>query len=218
MESYYDTLGVSPTADAAQLRRAYRHAVRKTHPDTGGTSEAFHAVQVAWNTLSDPARRSRYDARNHRSDPIDTGPAREQPPAAAATSEAEPQRRATTSQPRRSLSSLWSAAALAAVFATTGSLTWLILADLGRVFAVAAGLYLAATAGLAIAVWTGTSAAERPLTLLLRGAWILGAGFIALGLVSWASDRSPWAGLVWGACVLAFAGSTKLLLEVVRHR
>jgi len=48
----YAVLGVPPDADATTLAQAYRRAARRTHPDTGGSAEAFAAVQAAWQALS----------------------------------------------------------------------------------------------------------------------------------------------------------------------
>lgn len=45
-------LGVPRGADAKTLARAYRRAARRAHPDTGGSAEAFAAVQAAWAVLS----------------------------------------------------------------------------------------------------------------------------------------------------------------------
>ncbi len=59
--SLYDELGVKKEADAAEIRRAYRKKASKTHPDKGGSSEAFQRVQHAYALLTDPARRQRYD-------------------------------------------------------------------------------------------------------------------------------------------------------------
>ena len=53
----YDVLGLPRTADDAQIHKAYRGAVRRTHPDAGGSSAAFEAVQAAYETLRDPERR-----------------------------------------------------------------------------------------------------------------------------------------------------------------
>lgn len=60
----YEVLGVSPTAGDEQLRRAYRALLRQTHPDTGGTSAGFVAVQRAWELVGTPAERAAYDRGN----------------------------------------------------------------------------------------------------------------------------------------------------------
>jgi hypothetical protein len=57
----YEVLGVIPTATEDELRRAYRKALRRTHPDTGGVAVEFHAVQRAWEAVGTPESRERYD-------------------------------------------------------------------------------------------------------------------------------------------------------------
>jgi curved DNA-binding protein CbpA len=58
----YETLGIERDATAAEIKSAYRTASKRTHPDAGGTAEAFRAVQLAYDVLSDPQRRLHYDA------------------------------------------------------------------------------------------------------------------------------------------------------------
>lgn len=58
----YEVLGVPPTATQEELRRAFRRALRETHPDTGGDQVRFVAVQLAWEQVGSPASRSAYDA------------------------------------------------------------------------------------------------------------------------------------------------------------
>jgi curved DNA-binding protein CbpA len=57
----YAVLGVSSDASEEDLRRAYRKALRRTHPDTGGVAAEFHAVQAAWESVGTPEDRARYD-------------------------------------------------------------------------------------------------------------------------------------------------------------
>jgi DnaJ-class molecular chaperone len=60
--SLYDDLGVARDADAKEIRRAYRKAASRHHPDRpGGDVRRFQAIQRAYDTLSDKERRSRYD-------------------------------------------------------------------------------------------------------------------------------------------------------------
>ncbi len=64
MADPYAVLGVGREADAAAVHAAYRRAVRRTHPDVGGTAAEFEAVQDAYETLRVPARRAAHDARS----------------------------------------------------------------------------------------------------------------------------------------------------------
>ena len=60
--SPYEILGVRATATDDELRRAFRKALRDTHPDTGGDPQRFNAVQLAWDRVSTPEKRAAYDA------------------------------------------------------------------------------------------------------------------------------------------------------------
>ena len=57
----YRVLGLARGATDAQIHAAYRAAVRRTHPDAGGSASEFEAVQAAYETLRDPAARARLE-------------------------------------------------------------------------------------------------------------------------------------------------------------
>jgi len=60
--THYDTLGVPKDADSATIKRAYRKKARKAHPDRdGGQHRDMVALNRAYDTLSDPTKRARYD-------------------------------------------------------------------------------------------------------------------------------------------------------------
>ena len=60
---YYKILGVTPAANFDAIKRAFRARVKEHHPDRpGGSHEAMILVTEAWEILSDPDRRRRYDA------------------------------------------------------------------------------------------------------------------------------------------------------------
>ena len=46
--AWWDVLGVAKTAGSEETNRAYRDLVKKYHPDHGGDSEEFIAVQLAY--------------------------------------------------------------------------------------------------------------------------------------------------------------------------
>lgn len=61
MTDYYQTLGVQRNATDDEIKRAYRKAAMKHHPDRGGDQTKFQALQEAYATLSDPQKRQQYD-------------------------------------------------------------------------------------------------------------------------------------------------------------
>jgi DnaJ-class molecular chaperone len=62
---YYATLGVSRTASSEEIQKAYRKMARKYHPDMNPddatAKKKFQEVQAAYDVLSDPDKRKRYD-------------------------------------------------------------------------------------------------------------------------------------------------------------
>jgi molecular chaperone DnaJ len=60
-KDFYDTLGVSRTASADEIKKAFRKQARKHHPDAGGTEERFKELNEAYEVLSDPEKRAQYD-------------------------------------------------------------------------------------------------------------------------------------------------------------
>ncbi len=65
LPNYYETLGVSEDATAAQIKKAYRALARDHHPDSipdnPEAEEKFKAVQEAYDALGDAAKRKQYD-------------------------------------------------------------------------------------------------------------------------------------------------------------
>lgn len=64
MADYYELLGVSRDADADTLKRAYRRLARQYHPDVNkdpGAEDKFKEIGRAYEVLSDPQTRGRYD-------------------------------------------------------------------------------------------------------------------------------------------------------------
>ena len=64
-KDYYKALNVSKTATADEIKKSYRKLARKYHPDANKgdpkAEERFKEISEAYNTLSDPKRRTEYD-------------------------------------------------------------------------------------------------------------------------------------------------------------
>ncbi len=70
--NYWSLLGVSPGCDSAQLKRAFRREARKWHPDLNNNNsiaeERFKLINEAYETLSDPIKRRKWELNNDQSD------------------------------------------------------------------------------------------------------------------------------------------------------
>lgn len=62
---YYETLGVTKTATADDIRKAFRKLARQWHPDVAkdkkNAEEKFKQINEAYEILSDTAKRAKYD-------------------------------------------------------------------------------------------------------------------------------------------------------------
>ena len=66
---YYDVLGVSKTASADEMKKAYRRLAMKYHPDRNkddaDSEDKFKEAKEAWEVLSDSEKRAAYDRFGH---------------------------------------------------------------------------------------------------------------------------------------------------------
>jgi molecular chaperone DnaJ len=61
---YYEILGVSRDSEKEDIKQAYRRLARKYHPDVNketGAEERFKEINLAYEVLSEPETRARYD-------------------------------------------------------------------------------------------------------------------------------------------------------------
>lgn len=64
LDNYYARLGIPKSATTGEIKTAYHQAARRLHPDSNknpSATELFLQVQEAYETLSNPARRRKYD-------------------------------------------------------------------------------------------------------------------------------------------------------------
>ena len=68
-KDYYEILGVSRDADAKEIKKAYRKLAMKYHPDQNkdnpDAEAKFKEISVAYDVLSDPEKRKKYDRMGH---------------------------------------------------------------------------------------------------------------------------------------------------------
>lgn len=67
MVNYYEVLGIKPGSSAQEIKRSFRRKAKKIHPDlkVSGTIQDCHrkmsSLLTAYETLSDPEKKERYD-------------------------------------------------------------------------------------------------------------------------------------------------------------
>ena len=101
VDDLYAELGVGRTATRDEIAVAFRARARELHPDAhpgdAPAAERFKRVSMAYQVLSDPVRRARYDSGRPDSRPGD--PCRRSAPSPVATSTPRPPTGRTSSHP-----------------------------------------------------------------------------------------------------------------------
>ena len=76
-QDYYDTLGVSRSASEDEIKKSYRKLAMQYHPDRNpddkGAEDKFKTAAEAYEILSDPEKRARYDQYGHQGVASDFG-------------------------------------------------------------------------------------------------------------------------------------------------
>jgi molecular chaperone DnaJ len=76
-KDYYQVLGVSRDADEKEIKKAYRTLARKYHPDINkdaSSEDRFKSINEAYQVLSDPEKRAKYDRFGSEWDRVQTTP------------------------------------------------------------------------------------------------------------------------------------------------
>ena len=62
---YYEVLGIDKNASADEIKKAFRRQAVKHHPDQGGDETKFKQLNEAYEVLSNPEKKQRYDQFGH---------------------------------------------------------------------------------------------------------------------------------------------------------
>ena len=132
---YYKVLQVDPDADAEVIEAAFRRLARKYHPDTNPRREAEEIMKQlteAYEVLSDPRKRSEFDAFRRRVVRGGPGPWGGRPAAG-------PPQAAAAAMIRKYI--------VRAIMITAIVLAWRVNPRLGAILAVASVIYFFLSAG-----------------------------------------------------------------------
>lgn len=80
MDEYRRLLGVSEGASLDEIKKAYRQAVKKYHPDAGGSVAQFQRVQDAFEALTSEAEMLRASPKKPQQDQSHSKQAKKRPP------------------------------------------------------------------------------------------------------------------------------------------
>ena len=61
-KNYYEILGVSEDASPEDIKKAFKKAAIKHHPDRGGDKKKFQEMNEAYQVIGDEKKKSQYDS------------------------------------------------------------------------------------------------------------------------------------------------------------
>lgn len=64
---YYKQLGIKESASPEEIKKAYKKLAMKHHPDRGGDPDIFNKITNAYDTLTDPKKKQKYDNKTNHS-------------------------------------------------------------------------------------------------------------------------------------------------------
>ena len=60
-KDYYKTLNINRDSSQDDIKKAFRTLSKQHHPDKGGNEQTFKEISEAYDTLSNPEKKQRYD-------------------------------------------------------------------------------------------------------------------------------------------------------------
>lgn len=97
---HYETLGLTPDAEQAQIRQAFRALSREHHPDLGGDRTVYASITEAFTVLSDPEQRAAYDRSIGLASASEAGSGTARPTSGTSASTSSPSRQRTAPTPK----------------------------------------------------------------------------------------------------------------------
>ena len=60
-KDYYKTLNINRNSSQDEIKKAFRTLSKQHHPDKGGDESVFKGLSEAYDTLSNPEKKQKYD-------------------------------------------------------------------------------------------------------------------------------------------------------------
>lgn len=197
--SYYDVLGITPTASLTLIRAAYKARIREAHPDAGGSEAEAALVNEAYDVLSDEHARFAYDQTVDQSAATPAGGASyspSTPPPSYATAESRPTEPEHFRPTDAARTPLWRRGTTAKTLLIAGAL-WLVAAiTLGLLSAARADIFDIPQPGVAGFLTAALPAAIIALILTRAKLWLTGAAVLGYGIFCASQSVSGYGSLM----------------------